>query len=341
MVYRYASQHCDKDDVPDSFARAFRNASGQVVLIDSSSESRRAVGPSLDSVAHRCPLIYNSHLHPEFDQFTYKEWLVAPFTPDGSTVYSLVHNEWYPSARYSQCARDAAGGWINSITMAVSHDGGASFALPADYVVLQPPIDWSSSFRCAGPNNTSNSTIYGDFGSSNIIERQGYYYSYYTYRPPPGGPGRLGECVMRTRNIADASSWEVWTGSGFLKSRRAVCEPLLRLGGHASVSFNTYLGLYVMSWNNAKGAFFQTSSDLLSWSQPFMFEGSNTAAFLFFQFSRPNGGPNVFMAYPSLLDPTDTSRNFSNTGQSPYLYYTINHNGIDRDLYRVQVQFRN
>jgi hypothetical protein len=45
--------------------------------------------------------------------------------------------------------------------------------------------------------------------------------------------------------------------------------------------------------------------------------------------------------YPSLLDPTDTSRNFENTGQDPYIYYTVLNNGwgLDRDLVRQQIHF--
>jgi hypothetical protein len=47
------------------------------------------------------------------------------------------------------------------------------------------------------------------------------------------------------------------------------------------------------------------------------------------------------LAYPSLVDPDDTSRNFEVTSQNPYMYFTrINRmNPLDFDLLRVRVQF--
>jgi hypothetical protein len=45
------------------------------------------------------------------------------------------------------------------------------------------------------------------------------------------------------------------------------------------------------------------------------------------------------LQYPSLIDPADMSRNFENTGQMPYLYYSrVNKDGT-RDLARVPVKF--
>ncbi len=49
-----------------------------------------------------------------------------------------------------------------------------------------------------------------------------------------------------------------------------------------------------------------------------------------------------YLAYPSLVDPSDTSRNFEVTGQSPYMYFTrVNAMSptLDFDLLRVRVQF--
>jgi hypothetical protein len=50
------------------------------------------------------------------------------------------------------------------------------------------------------------------------------------------------------------------------------------------------------------------------------------------------------VAYPSLLDPESSSRNFETTGQRPYLYFTRFHykdcrNVLNRDLVRVRVRF--
>jgi hypothetical protein len=94
-----------------------------------------------------------------------------------------------------------------------------------------------------------------------------------------------------------------------------------------------------MTSTNAKGAFFQTSDDLMNWSEPLMIRGSDAPNFRFLQLTKSPDRPSAFMAYPSLLDPTDTTLNFERTGRRPYVYYTVNHGGTDRDLYRVQIEF--
>ena len=49
------------------------------------------------------------------------------------------------------------------------------------------------------------------------------------------------------------------------------------------------------------------------------------------------------IAYPSLIDPASTSRNFETVGRKAYLYYTLFHysnyqQGLDRDLVRIPVE---
>jgi PKD repeat protein len=53
------------------------------------------------------------------------------------------------------------------------------------------------------------------------------------------------------------------------------------------------------------------------------------------------GLPGDAHAYPSLIDPDDTSRNFEYTDQQVYLYYTRWHSGTayDRDLARIPIEF--
>ena len=70
----------------------------------------------------------NSRLDADPAKYADHEWLAAPYTDDGRTVYSLVHDEYQgqthpgrcPSGVYLKC-------WYNSITLAVSTDGGRTF----------------------------------------------------------------------------------------------------------------------------------------------------------------------------------------------------------------------
>lgn len=88
--------------------------------------------------------------------------------------------------------------------MVVSNDGGASYFQPSDYVIARQATEWSSSFPCSGGGPAGNTT-YGDFGSTNIVQKDGYYYSFYEQVPTPGSSAKRGACVMRTQDLADAS----------------------------------------------------------------------------------------------------------------------------------------
>jgi hypothetical protein len=83
--------------------------------------------------------------------------------------------------------------------------------------------------------------------------------------------------------------------------------------------------LYVSIGQTPLGFFFSFSRDLIDWSRPLRL--------------KIDGLDPLKAPYPSLLDPRDTSRNFENTGQTPYLYYTQLHGGLDNDLMRAQLRF--
>jgi hypothetical protein len=323
-VYTYNTQQCDSIDIPDTPARAFRDAQGNVNLIASHYVSRRAVGSSLNTTTHQCPAIYTSHNDTTQADWRYHEWLMAPYTLDGTNVYSIVHNEWYGSLTGQRC--DAGADWVNAFTLAVSHDGGATFAQPQDYLIRYPATSWRSSFPCV----SATPTVYGDFNGTNIISKDGYYYRIFSYRSETesANAGQWQECLMRTSDVSNASSWEVWNGSGYTQSKTASCQPLDKLGEVWSITYNTYLQEYIAVENTfaVPHVFsFTTSPDLIHWSAPTMISGLDYYTHE--------------LAYPSLLDPEDTSQNFENTGQTPYLYFTRFNNGgsLNRDLLRVQI----
>ncbi len=340
VVYDYSTQHCDNLDIPDSPARAFRDAQGNVSLIASADTTRRAVGSSLYSVQHQCAVIATSHNDPVFRDFRYHQWTTSPYTIDGNTVYAIMHNEWYGHLTDSACSpTDGINDWVSALTLDISIDGGATFTQPADYIVNYPPTPWSNSFTCT----KTNPTRYGDLGQSNIITKDGYYYMLYRFSSAPGQ--KLNTCLMRTSDLSSADSWQVWMGTstGYVTSKTATCAPLTNMGFIGdSLTYNSYLKEYVATGSSSKnpvrgmpaGFYYSTSPDLINWSLPhFIMSDTN--------------GTQTF-AYPSLLDPTDTTRNFEVTGQRPYLYYTtINDKAtpsdpqdLNRNLMRVQIQFQ-
>jgi hypothetical protein len=189
-VFNHTTDACDPvNDQPDTSSFAFRSADGTVNLTGNNWKyNYRSTGQSLDSVQRSCTPTYVSAEDTVFGDFKYHEWLGPNFTLDGTTVYGLAHNEWYPYLGSSSCNQSNSG-FIFGITLVVSTDGGATFAHPQNYKIAVPPA-WTSSFGC--------SAFYG-YGFSNIISKGGYYYSFYIPFPPPTGqaPG-FASCAQPT-----------------------------------------------------------------------------------------------------------------------------------------------
>jgi hypothetical protein len=99
-----------------------------------------------------------------------------------------------------------------------------------------------------------------------------------------------------------------------------------------SVLYDPSLSRYVY------GFYFTTSADLVHWSMRQLVMEAPTATI------HQCGGPDA-VAYPAILDPASTDRNFRTTGATPYLYYVRIHydelcqQTLDRDLLRVPLQF--
>ena len=93
-VFSWAKESCEEEDIPDLPARAFRDARDRVHLISAHHINRQFVGPTLDRVSHDCNVTMPSGNRSQPSLFDDREWLAAPYTRDGRTVYSLVHNEY-------------------------------------------------------------------------------------------------------------------------------------------------------------------------------------------------------------------------------------------------------
>jgi hypothetical protein len=128
-----------------------------------------------------------------------------------------------------------------------------------------------------------------------------------------------------------------------------VCKPLsaTNIGGmHESLTYNTYLGKYVLVGMSSDrvpargevfGIYYSVSDDLIGWTKRKLVHEVEAP------WSFKCGDRNPIL-YPSLLDPASDSRNFETTGRRPYLYFTRFHYSNctqtpNRDLVRVQVEF--
>ncbi|MEK7507261.1 MAG: hypothetical protein AAB585_01795 [Patescibacteria group bacterium] len=322
-VFAYSQDRCETLDIPDAPARTFRNADGLINLIDSHYVSYRSTGSSFANLRRDCAKIMDSAKNPDFNQFTYYEWLTAPYTLDGATVYNLVHNEWYAYLIDPRCSRASPGdGWVNAITLVQSKDGGANYTRPTDYLVWKPSTPWDNSFSCTA----NNYTRYGAFNPSNIVKKDNYYYALYQSERDPTGRYDWGTCLMRTARLDSASAWMVWTAGGWDNAPDAACQLIARdkiEKMHESLTYNTYFDAYLLvgtKYSPEEGVYFSLSKDLFNWSEPIKLYGRQAV-------------------YPSVIDHTDTSRNFENSGREVYLYFTQNNGGLNRDLLRQKIRF--
>lgn len=326
-VVRPVTARCDADDIPDLTPRAFRDADGKVNLISSHFVTRRMVGTTLNNVTLDCRPVYRSVENTAFNDFRYREWMASPYTLDGRNIFALIHNEWYPGvAGLPGCIPGpSVTEWVNAITLVESNDKGVNYRHRDDYVVVRPPA-WLWDCEPGTP------IIYGAFAPSNVIKMGEHFYALYqSERDPAWVLPPAATCLMRTSNLALGSAWEIWTANGWKPEDTAVPKPLTGIGKiHESVTFNKHLNKYVligMDWSPQHAVYVSVSRNVMDWERPVMM--------------KPAPDDNSDFIYPAFLDPTDTSRNFENTGQTPYMYWVRKVGGVNlnRELVRRKVRF--
>ena len=357
-VFDWSRDKCTNDDIPDQPARAFRDASGTINLVDTHFTGWRNTTSDMTTLTHRCsPLMMTSGNNSDPSKYDDKEWIGSTWTPDGTTVYALVHEE-YQGWRHQggTCIRsgesfdERQSCWYNSITLVTSTNGGSTFthATPPSHLVASSPLRYQAGI---GP--------IGFFQPSNIVRAHDGWY-YFMSRVHGGtGPQPTGACLMRTRNVADPTSWRGWSGTGFTKRFPSpyvetldpadhTCQPVQenRIATRSeSLTWNTYFKKWMLvgSGLNADGTsgpgfYYHTSDDLINWSE----------AKLLMKGPLPWDNPcdGEVLRDPSVLDPQSKTRNFDTVGQRPNLYFTRFHLtgcswSLDRDLVRIPIEFSN
>ena len=352
MVFDWTTDRCERSNIPDLPARAFRDASGQVQQIISHQNNYRLVGPDLNNVSPDCRVVMSSDHQGDPALYNDNEWIAAVYTEDGKTIHALVHNEYHGETHPGQCpSGEHFPCWGNSITLFRSTDGGDTFQearTPPDHLVARLPYPYQAG---SGPM--------GYRTPSNIIQGQdGFFYSFFNVVMPDTQEQFL--CLMRTDDLANPDSWRFWNGRGFSGTfidpyqktpdnpQAHHCSPLDQDAiGHAlnnSITYNTFLERYVLIGLSADhiegrevwGIYYSFSENLVDWTHRKLLKEVPLP------WTVEHAGSDLSILYPSLLDPESDSRNFETAGKTAYLYYTRNnkgHESLDRDLIRVPVEF--
>lgn len=348
VVFQARSQGCERYDFPDGGARAFRDREGRVHLIATHFVNRAMVGPSLDQVRPDCAVLFRGSEDSRPEAFDDRGWLLSVYTTDGETIVGLVHNEFQGHRRPELCpSRVYRSCWYNTITYALSRDGGKSFQAPqgAARLVAALPYpyapDWGRRLGVSAP--------------SNMIEHEGYVYTLVV--ADAAGAQKAGVCVLRSDRPQNPASWRAWDGRAFAtrfanpyasppaEAAAHVCQtvrglPPATVGAvvrHAPsgrfVAVQALINVTGKDGQRRTGVFVSFSSDLLTWTAPAL--AAAMPIFETFACSDP-----VSFGYPSLLDPKSSSRNFDTVEDAFYLYMTrFNLRGCkrneDRDLIRL------
>lgn len=96
VVYLWETDRCgDFFPIIDLPARAIRRADGQILLYASSTTNFHFVGNDFDSLTIDCNPILISDFDRDPANYSYAEWMGAPYTLDGETVYAIIHQEYH------------------------------------------------------------------------------------------------------------------------------------------------------------------------------------------------------------------------------------------------------
>jgi len=240
------------------------------------------------------------------------------------------------------CTTERRTCFMTALTYAVSTDGGASFASPEPpgNLLATIPIQYAPDIGAVGL-----------WQPSNIVKHpsDGYYYMLTQLDIHIGSRNEQGECLSRTDDLSDPTSWRAWDGTDFdmkfvdpytdtaTDPQDATCTSVVTAPAW-SLTYNTYLERFVAVSEipslDPPGVYFRTSEDLIRWSSP-KFIVESTIGFAN-EFTTP------FEAYPSVIDPQSPSMSFDTVGETAYLYYTrVNtYNPLDFDLVRIPITFQ-
>jgi hypothetical protein len=304
-------------DAPDIPMRALRDESGRVHVYLVNHENYAFTGASLAAVARSQDSPCRHMLEPPADpsdpaKFRNFEWVMNPYTLDGRTVYAVVHNE-FQGGKYPQfaglCKDDAIGShcFYSSITLAMSQDGGSTFAPVRPFDVIAAPLEpFSPEVKHIGP-----------YAQTNIVRNpaDGKYYMLMGFGrdAADGAVQSPGVCIMRSDDLRNWRFWnggtfEVEIGSPYGTARPAasrVCQPVLQAPTVLrSVVYQPASHLFIAVGTLRREPSYWTSPDLLHWSAPAGFGDERLAE----------------VGYLSILDPNSRSRNFDTIDKSPNLY---------------------
>ena len=249
--------------------------------------------------------------------------------PNG-TVVALTHVEFDAmNIMVPKCNLSYPRCWTVTITLAVSHDWGYTWAHarpPPEHLVMAVPYEF---------NRTQLASGWGD--PSNILQAPDGWFYFGALNRDQVGLQPPGVCFVRTRNLMDPSSWRGHGGGGVFNvsfvspytmppddAPSHICATAFPDQCMPSgLMYSTYLEQFVVTLDCLKdqsAAYISYSADMVTWTPPVPFFHISSLS--------PDVRKNVTsMTYPTFVDPAGLSGgNFNSMGQTaPLFWVSIGH----------------
>jgi hypothetical protein len=322
ILYDSQRDACAPIDVPDINPRAYREASGRVVMFAMHFQNRPLRGPDLTHLKLDCKIALASALDPNPAHYDDRRYIAATWTTNGRDVAALVHEEYHADTHKTCSVTDSLGCWFNTVLAFHSADGGASFTSSVPLVVASAP------FR----QDVEQGRHRGFFNPSNMFADGRTVYAFIS---TTGWAGQSpGNCLFRSTDPLDAGAWRAWDGKSF--SVRFENPYLSRIKPSACQTIEPFLfpvaavvrdvrhKLWIAVFQSAvtattpvEGFYYATARDLTHWSAPRLLMAGRTA------YSDLCKVGSSIINYPAILDPTSASRNFDTIAGRPLLFFDI------------------
>ncbi len=327
VLFDQVADGCERWDIPDAPARAFRNVDGEIVLFAPNFRNRASIGPSLEGLTRDCAVRFVAGGKADPALLDDRSWLHAFWTEDGRNVFALASASFIPYRHGIACKAGSSRTdcWFNGIAALQSTDSGESFhylGAPPGQIVFPPPEPYRDDV--ADPA--------GFLTATNIVEWKGALYTI-VFRRGTGGDDPSRNCLARASRD-DPLRWELWNGQAFVAASvfvgdkwHVITTNCARIGPPSLTAIRglvfhqpsaTFIAVFQYRTTRGsaagQGFFYATSADLVSWSNPRPLYETEL---------RPNATENggAWAAYPSLIDETSSDRNFGTVGASAELLF--------------------
>lgn len=301
-------------DAPDAPAVGIRRSDGDLLVISSSYRNFPIVGPQLSNLRPTCKSAFEADGSDDPEKLDDRTWIHALFSDDGSTVFALGSAGYMPYRHGKTCpvgeGRTAC--WYNGLVLAKSIDGGKSFAYlqsPPQHILVAAKYDPALKLR--NPP--------GFITATNVVPMDGWAYTLVRRRPAVGPSGI---CVFRMRfqkpvveYLLDDKFVQLGDGpdrDGTNCRHVGEDRPMGARGLVYHAKSRRWIAVF--EWQSKSmqpGMYYRVSTNLIDWEAPKLLLGLSV---------RKSGeGPQMWFAYPSIIDEASPDRMLSIVGDQPKL----------------------